>query len=150
MSGRIDSPLGDAVGEYCGSQHFLLLDDELKEQAEGLLAYWCEQMGPDPSARGVVAALHSVGQLDAPLAARRGFPRLLQGFLEYVAANRPVAGADRWADIAAGAEAEYLAGFRDDGTVRGQTVRHTVAAVGRNDPCPCGSGKKFKKCCMPR
>jgi uncharacterized protein YecA (UPF0149 family) len=21
------------------------------------------------------------------------------------------------------------------------------AAAGRNDPCPCGSGKKFKKCC---
>ncbi len=21
------------------------------------------------------------------------------------------------------------------------------AATGRNDPCPCGSGKKFKKCC---
>jgi preprotein translocase subunit SecA len=20
-------------------------------------------------------------------------------------------------------------------------------AVGRNDPCPCGSGKKYKKCC---
>jgi SWIM/SEC-C metal-binding protein len=20
--------------------------------------------------------------------------------------------------------------------------------VGRNDPCPCGSGKKFKKCCV--
>lgn len=20
--------------------------------------------------------------------------------------------------------------------------------VGRNDPCPCGSGKKFKKCCI--
>ncbi len=20
-------------------------------------------------------------------------------------------------------------------------------SVGRNDPCPCGSGKKFKKCC---
>jgi len=19
--------------------------------------------------------------------------------------------------------------------------------VGRNDPCPCGSGKKYKKCC---
>jgi SEC-C motif len=23
-------------------------------------------------------------------------------------------------------------------------------AVGRNDPCPCGSGKKFKKCCMDK
>lgn len=22
--------------------------------------------------------------------------------------------------------------------------------VGRNDPCPCGSGKKFKKCCLPK
>ena len=22
--------------------------------------------------------------------------------------------------------------------------------VGRNDPCPCGSGKKYKKCCMGR
>ena len=24
-----------------------------------------------------------------------------------------------------------------------------VAKVGRNEPCPCGSGKKFKKCCGP-
>ncbi|MFN2512437.1 MAG: SEC-C metal-binding domain-containing protein [Pyrinomonadaceae bacterium] len=21
--------------------------------------------------------------------------------------------------------------------------------TGRNDPCPCGSGKKYKKCCLP-
>jgi len=21
---------------------------------------------------------------------------------------------------------------------------------GRNDPCPCGSGKKYKKCCWPK
>jgi len=27
-----------------------------------------------------------------------------------------------------------------------QSVRRT-ATVGRNDPCPCGSGKKYKKCC---
>ncbi len=26
----------------------------------------------------------------------------------------------------------------------------TVASVGRNDPCPCGSRKKFKKCCLPK
>ena len=24
-----------------------------------------------------------------------------------------------------------------------------MAKSGRNDPCPCGSGKKFKKCCLP-
>jgi len=22
--------------------------------------------------------------------------------------------------------------------------------IGRNDPCPCGSGKKFKRCCLGR
>lgn len=25
---------------------------------------------------------------------------------------------------------------------------HTPSKTGRNDPCPCGSGKKFKKCCL--
>lgn len=25
---------------------------------------------------------------------------------------------------------------------------NTAKKVGRNDPCPCGSGKKYKKCCM--
>ncbi len=30
---------------------------------------------------------------------------------------------------------------------RPQTIRREVPKVGRNDPCPCGSGKKYKKCC---
>ena len=28
------------------------------------------------------------------------------------------------------------------------TMQYAKAKVGRNDPCPCGSGKKYKKCCM--
>jgi uncharacterized protein len=28
-----------------------------------------------------------------------------------------------------------------------ETVKRTGPKVGRNDPCPCGSGRKFKKCC---
>jgi uncharacterized protein len=27
------------------------------------------------------------------------------------------------------------------------TFRRTAPKIGRNDPCPCGSGKKFKQCC---
>ena len=27
-----------------------------------------------------------------------------------------------------------------------QTVKREGKKVGRNDPCPCGSGKKYKKC----
>jgi preprotein translocase subunit SecA len=31
-----------------------------------------------------------------------------------------------------------------------KTVKNTdrFSNVGRNDPCPCGSGKKYKKCCL--
>jgi preprotein translocase subunit SecA len=29
-----------------------------------------------------------------------------------------------------------------------EPIRHRGQRVGRNDPCPCGSGKKFKNCCM--
>jgi uncharacterized protein len=39
---------------------------------------------------------------------------------------------------------QYWAPFR--GRASG-TVRATKPRVGRNDPCPCGSGKKYKKCC---
>jgi len=37
-------------------------------------------------------------------------------------------------------------GYDADG---GGTLRRTTERVGRNDPCPCGSGRKFKKCCGP-
>jgi len=39
-------------------------------------------------------------------------------------------------------------GETEDG--KGVTVRREGKKVGRNDPCPCGSGKKYKKCCLPR
>jgi preprotein translocase subunit SecA len=29
-----------------------------------------------------------------------------------------------------------------------EPIRHRQKRVGRNEPCPCGSGKKFKNCCM--
>ncbi len=34
-----------------------------------------------------------------------------------------------------------------DGTVKKRPVRK-VQKIGRNDPCPCGSGKKYKNCCL--
>ena len=34
-----------------------------------------------------------------------------------------------------------------EGSDKPVTVRREEEKVGRNDPCPCGSGKKYKKCC---
>jgi preprotein translocase subunit SecA len=38
-------------------------------------------------------------------------------------------------------------GRGDDGDDKPKTVKRKGQKVGRNDPCPCGSGKKYKKCC---
>ena len=37
--------------------------------------------------------------------------------------------------------------FYDGQLVPPGQVRRTTPKTGRNDPCPCGSGKKYKKCC---
>ena len=43
---------------------------------------------------------------------------------------------------------EQIEGLDPQGEgARPQTFRREQPKVGRNDPCPCGSGKKFKKCC---
>ena len=48
-----------------------------------------------------------------------------------------------------GAEAASQGGgMTEDG--KGVTVRRDGKKVGRNDPCPCGSGKKYKKCCLAK
>jgi hypothetical protein len=33
---------------------------------------------------------------------------------------------------------------------KGKLVSIRQAKIGRNDPCPCGSGRKFKRCCEGR
>jgi preprotein translocase subunit SecA len=35
----------------------------------------------------------------------------------------------------------------EDAIERTAPVQREMPKVGRNDPCPCGSGKKYKKCC---
>jgi preprotein translocase subunit SecA len=38
------------------------------------------------------------------------------------------------------------AAARGEAEAKGETIRRDKPKVGRNDPCPCGSGKKYKKC----
>ncbi len=35
----------------------------------------------------------------------------------------------------------------EDGDIVPTTIVRSGPKVGRNDPCPCGSGKKYKHCC---
>jgi preprotein translocase subunit SecA len=45
-------------------------------------------------------------------------------------------------------EGSPMQGFTQEQSQRPvETIKRTTPKVGRNDPCPCGSGKKYKKCC---
>ncbi len=37
--------------------------------------------------------------------------------------------------------------FYDGKALKPETVKKESPSIGRNDPCPCGSQKKYKKCC---
>ena len=45
---------------------------------------------------------------------------------------------------------ETSASGSPDKAVKKQPVRTAANKIGPNDPCPCGSGKKYKKCCMQK
>ena len=45
-------------------------------------------------------------------------------------------------------DAEHDENIRDLEFLQNKNViTHSASKAGRNDPCPCGSGKKYKKCC---
>lgn len=57
--------------------------------------------------------------------------------------------APSWADAPAPDDVPYE-GLDGGGGFVAQPIVRTMARVGRNDACPCGSGKKYKKCCWLR
>ena len=45
-------------------------------------------------------------------------------------------------------EIDHLNGMRILDRAMELTIRREKPKIGRNEPCPCGSGKKYKKCCI--
>ena len=139
------SGIREAVQEYCNSEHFRFVDDALKPHAESLLSFWSEQI-EESAAADMRESLRAVARLDLPLEVRRAIPDLLRAFFTYLDASGTMPGAGDWTTALNEGEGAFQEGFRADGSVRGETVRKRFSPVGRNDPCPCGSGKKYKKC----
>jgi uncharacterized protein YecA (UPF0149 family) len=140
--------LAESVADYCTSELFLFVNPSLKEHAAPVLAAWCGMIGGAVTAATIDASLKDMARLDAPAEVRRAVPSLLTGFFDYLTSIGGFPQAAQWARWVKLCEKEYAARFRDDGSVRGGTFEKKYSDVGRNDPCPCGSGKKFKKCCM--
>ena len=153
---RMTSDFESLIDDFTASPHYLFLDGKAKEHGAGLLSAFASACGR----RGVRSPEQLTGAvfeqvmlsdfpcLDAPLEARRAVPGLLREFFRYLAESGRFPAASSWTGWVAPLEKKYQALFREDGSVKGETFRKKYTDVNRNDPCPCGSGRKFKKCCM--
>lgn len=75
-----------------------------------------------------------------------GQPDDMEGTVEFIAHYR-VSGADRQIHETSRFRQHDGEWFYLDGKVEDTPLYNRPEKTGRNDPCPCGSGKKFKKCC---
>ena len=144
------------ISEYANSEHFLLLEGSEKDHAEGMLgAFFRETAALGLETLDEVKAKHvetvlleTMPRLDLPPEAKRAVPDQLEAFFAFLKESGRFPPAGAWRMCVEAVKPRYLAGLRADGSVKGTTFKKRYTDVGRNDPCPCGSGKKFKKCCM--
>lgn len=71
----------------------------------------------------------------------------LFGVVEFIAKYKDKTGAKQHHEISRFEKKGSNWFYVDGQAPKVETFRHDKPKVGRNDPCPCGSGKKYKKCC---
>ena len=142
--------LQSLADEFLTSQEFLLLDEMFRQHGPSLLHAFVAACAP--GGLTIVTLEQTLKErmapLDLPLSMKLLVPDILRTFFSWCATSGawpPAREWEAWVDLIAPA---YLQSFRADGSVKGETFKKQYTDVGRNDPCPCGSGKKFKKCCM--
>lgn len=127
--------------------------------ALGLLVYVLARdvgMAPDMLDREhVAAALRTIipGRLDGTESYRSDLPDLLEDFLLHVADDAGVPRQWDWTSAVDENREAFAAALRDPDRPTFAAPQHTPdrrpgAKIGRNEPCPCGSGKKYKQCCL--
>lgn len=75
----------------------------------------------------------------------KGGPNDKDGEVEFVARFRDKSGLRRHHELAEFTKEDGTWYFKDGNMVKDKPL--SVTKVGRNEPCPCGSGQKYKKCC---
>ena len=92
------------------------------------------------------ALVDGVGRLELPASVREVVPEVVQRFLEALQEEGRLGGGRRL-----GLYVRALAGaYRDATSHAPKPIVAQATKLGRNDPCPCGSGLKYKRCCMGR
>ena len=81
------------------------------------------------------------------IATDAGGPEDTSGTVEFIADYTAKGRRNRHHELASFEKHEGTWYFTDGAAVPPKQVVRTGPKTGRNEPCPCGSGKKYKKCC---
>lgn len=139
------------ASEFVHTDDARAFPEETLAHAPGILAAFlegaCRRAGGDLGAveagHAQKAFLEDLPALAVPAGVRPHVPRLVEAFLGRLEADGRLAdGRLLGKGIAASAPA-YL----EAASGKPRPFRNPGTKLGRNDPCPCGSGQKYKKCC---
>jgi hypothetical protein len=150
----LDINITDYIYEYVNSDQFALEsplpDEQNMMPPEMLLGFmFADFEGMIINAESIEdVLLVAGGRKELSFEVKKALPSLFEGFFKYIASSGKYPPAKNWLNDLQLAAPRYLSKLREDGTLKGETFRKNYTDAGRNDPCPCGSGKKFKKCCM--
>lgn len=150
------------ISDYAASEHYMFLAPDAKENVEPILMAFFRKAAKGGSAAESGAAaldglkakdvenvlLNGMPFLDLPVELKRLVPDQLEAFFGFLKETGRFPPAGAWRMCVEANRKRYLESLRADGSVKGTPFKKQYTDVGRNDPCPCGSGKKFKKCCM--
>jgi hypothetical protein len=136
------------VGDFLETSAFASMPAPAKEYAEQILPAFLERacavrdVAPADLEEGDMkpALLEGVGALELPGSARAVAPALCGSLLEELERQGRLGGG--------GTLAKYVRALAD--AFAGGPIRNPGSRIGRNDPCPCGSGRKYKQCCLNR
>lgn len=81
------------------------------------------------------------------LATEKGGDEDTEGTVEFIARYKTKEAELTHHELATFHRVDGLWRFYDGKVIGPEPVRREEPKIGRNDPCPCGSGKKYKKCC---
>jgi hypothetical protein len=138
------------IGDYCHGDAAREFESNVRAAAPEVLGRFltaaCERAGElDALAETHVRAalLEDVARIEIPPEARAEVPNLCASLLAELEREGRLAGGR--------ALASYLRALRGawrESTGPSKPYERPGAAISRNDPCPCGSGRKYKKCCL--
>ncbi len=151
MEKPFDDRIESWAAEFAGSPEATPFPPKVRAAAQDLLAEFlggaCEE-GCEPTQIGEkevrAGLLGRVAGLALEPWMREAAPDVVASYLGMLGRQGRVAGARGLSAFARALRAPFA---RGEGAPKGTPYRREAPKISPNDPCPCGSGKKWKRCC---